>query len=64
MINLNQDSRCPGGDGNQAPPEYKSRALPLDKLFNNSATCEYVIIFLHASFTRMVNINSRLSSLH
>jgi hypothetical protein len=27
--NLSQDSRCPGRDSNRAPPEYKSRALPL-----------------------------------
>jgi hypothetical protein len=27
------DSWCPGRDSNRAPPEYESRAVPLDWLF-------------------------------
>jgi hypothetical protein len=26
-----QDNQCPGRDSNRAPPEYVSRALPLDQ---------------------------------
>jgi hypothetical protein len=29
---LSQESRCPDRDSNQAPPELKSRMLPINKL--------------------------------
>lgn len=29
MVNLSQNSQCPGQDSNQAPPKYKSEGLPL-----------------------------------
>jgi hypothetical protein len=30
-IENRQDSRCPGRDSKQAPPEYEPKALPLDQ---------------------------------
>jgi hypothetical protein len=47
-INLSQGSQCSARDSNRAPPEYKSRELPLDE---PARLCILNLHYAHFRFT-------------
>jgi hypothetical protein len=44
MRNVSRDSQCPGQGSNQATPEYKFRAIPLEKPVQRKVGIIYSIL--------------------